>query len=118
MSELVSESRSGLSRALTVDVTETAGFALLRVMQSAGPIHSNVAFSSIETRRTLHGTSSADPTELKQAIKHWAIVSDIVFTLFLRKVVHIVWRDLVQKFDVFVRVELRHFVLGGWLCAL
>lgn len=38
--------------------------------------------------------------------------------LFLDKLIHIVWRDLVKKINIFVRMELRHFALGGGFCAL
>jgi hypothetical protein len=88
------------------------------MMQSACPIDGDIAFPSVQTRRALHGASRTDTTELEQAVKDRAVVSNIVLALLLGEIVHIVWCDLVQELDVLVRVELCHFVLGGWLCAL
>jgi hypothetical protein len=87
-------------------------------MQSAGPVDSYVALSSVQTRGTLHSASRADTAEFKQAVKDGTVVSYIVLALLLSKAVHVVGRDFVQELDVLVRVELRHFVLGGWFGAL
>jgi len=49
----------------TIDVTETTGFALLCVMKTTSPIHSNVAFASVQSRSTFHTATSADTAELE-----------------------------------------------------
>jgi hypothetical protein len=105
-------------RILTVDIAETTSFALLCVVQSAGPVDRDIALPAVQTRRTLHGASRADSAKLEQAVKHRTIVADIVLALLLSKAVHVVGRDLVQELDVLVGVELRHFVLGGRFGAL
>jgi hypothetical protein len=87
-------------------------------MQSTSPVDCDIAFPSVQTRRPLHGASRADTAELEQAVKDRTIISDIVFALLFGEVVHVVWGDFVQELDVLVGVELRHFVLGGWFCAL
>jgi hypothetical protein len=94
-----------------IDIAESTGLALFRVMQTTSPVYSDVAFPSVQASGALHGTASADTAKLKKAIKYRAIVSDIVFTLLAGELLHVVWRDLVQEFDVLVRVELRHLVL-------
>jgi hypothetical protein len=118
MSNLLAQVGAKTRRTLTIDVAETTSFALLRVMQATRPVDCNIALSSVQTRSTLHSASSADTAELKQAVEDWTIVSNVVFALLLGEVIHVVWRDLVQKLNVLVRVELRHFVLGGWFGAL
>jgi hypothetical protein len=40
------------------------------------------------------------------------------FRLLLLIVVHIIRGDLVQEFDIVIRVELSHFTLRRWFCAL
>lgn len=92
----------------TVDVTETTSLTLLCVMQTASPIHGNVTLASIEARGTFHAPTSAYAAELKQAIEHRTIVSDIVFALLFRVRVHVVWGDPLEKVDVLVGVKLRH----------
>lgn len=87
-------------------------------MQTAGPVHSDIAFAAVQASCTLHGPASADAAELEQAVEDRTIIADVVFALFARELLHIVGRDLVQEFNVLVRVELRHFVLGGGFGAL
>ena len=38
----------------TIDVAESTGLALLRVVQTAGPVDCDVTFVSTETRRALY----------------------------------------------------------------
>ena len=105
-------------RVLTVDVAETTGFALLCVVETASPVDSDVAFSAVQSCGTLHAASSADTAELEQAVKDGTIVADIVFALLLAEVVHVVGSDALEEIDVFVGVELGHFVLGSWFGAV
>ncbi len=97
---------------LTVDVTEATCFTLLRVMKTASPIDSDVAFATVESSSALHTTTSTDSTEFEQPIEDWAIITNIVFALFLRKCVHVIRSDLLEKIYVLVGVELGHFVTG------
>lgn len=103
---------------LTIDIAEATCFTLLGVMQTTSPVDSNVAFAAVQAGCALHCATCADTAKLEQAVKHGTVIADVVFALLLSKVVHVVWRDLVQKVDVLVCVELRHLVLGGRFGAL
>ena len=87
-------------------------------MQTAGPVDSDVALPTVQTRRALHGAAGADAAKLEQSIEDWTIIPDIVLALFLGEVVHVVGSDLVEEVDVLVRVELRHFEAGRRFRAL
>ena len=102
----------------TVDVAETTGLAFLGVMQTTGPVHSNVALAAVQPRRALHAAASADTAELEQSVKDGTVVADVVFALLFAEVVHVVWGDALQEIDVLVGVELGHLVLGCGLCAV
>ena len=92
----------------TVDVAETASLALLRVMQTASPVDSNVAFLAVETSSALHTTTCANTAELEEAIKHRTVVAHVVLALLPHEAVHVVGCDFLKKLDVLVGVELRH----------
>lgn len=94
----------------TIDIAETAGLALLGVMKSAGPIDGDVALLTVEAGSALHRTTSADATELKQAIKNRAIVANVVLSLLALIGLHVVGRHPPEKFDVLVGVELGHLI--------
>lgn len=64
-------------------------------MQSTRPIDSDIAFAPVQPSSTLHSTSCAYATKLEKSIKHRAVISNIVLTLLLCEVVHVVWRDFV-----------------------
>jgi hypothetical protein len=87
-------------------------------MQATRPVDCDIALSSVQTRRAFHCATRADTAELEQPIEHRAVVSDVVLALLLREVVHVVRGDFVEKVNVLVGVELRHFVLGGRFGAL
>ena len=110
--------RKAVRRRLTVHIAKPASFALLRVMQASRPVDGDIALPSIQPCSTLHTATCANPAKLKQAIEDWAIVTNVVFALLLREVVHIIGSDFLEEVDVFVRMELRHFEFGGWFCAL
>jgi hypothetical protein len=78
---------------LTIHIAETTRFALLRVMETSSPIHSDVAFVAVEARRTLHAASSANTAELKQPVENWTVIPNIISALFFGKLIHIVWRN-------------------------
>ena len=110
--------RKAVRRRLTVHIAKPASLAFLRVMQASRPVDSDIALPSIQPCSTLHTATCANPAELKQAIEDWAIVTNVVFTLLLGEVVHVIRSDFLEEVDVFVRMELRHFEFGGWFCAL
>jgi hypothetical protein len=110
MSAKLVEVTAGTWRIRTIDVAKTASFALLRVMKPASPIDRDIALSSVQSRRALHGASRADAAKLEQTVKDRTVVSDVVLALLLGEAVHVIGGDLVQELDVLVRVELRHFV--------
>ena len=105
-------------RVLTVDVAETTGFALLCVVETASPVDGDVAFSTVQSCGTLHAASSADTTEFEQTVEYRTVVTDVVLSLLLAEVVHVVGSDALEEIDVFVGVELGHFVLGSWFGAV
>lgn len=82
-------------------------------MEATSPIDGDVAFSAVQSRSALHAASSADTTELEQAVEDRTIVTDVVFSLLLAKVVHVVGSNALEEIDVFVGVELGHLVLGS-----
>lgn len=92
----------------TIDIAETTGFALLGVVKTTGPVHRDVAFGPVESGGTLHTSTGADATKLKQTVEYRTVVSHIVFTLLLNIRVHVVGCHPLEELYVFVRVELRH----------
>lgn len=92
----------------TVDVAETTGFTLFRVVKTTRPIDSNVALLAIQSRSALHTASCTDTAKFEKTIKYGTIVSDVVFSLLPHEAVHIVWRDLLEEIDVVVGVKLGH----------
>jgi hypothetical protein len=102
----------------TIDIAETAGLAFLGVMQTASPVDSDVALAAVQSCSAFHAASSADSAELEQAVEDGTVVANIVFALLFAEVVHVVWGDALQEIDVFVGVELGHFVLGCRLRAV
>lgn len=83
------------------------------MVQTSSPVDGNIAFLAIQSRGTLHGSTSADATELEQAVKDRAVVSYIVLALLLGKLFNVVGSDFLEKVDIFVSVELGHFEFGG-----
>ena len=65
----------------TIDIAESAGFALLGVMETASPVDGNITFAPIQSRSTLHAATGADSAELEKAVKDWTIVSHIKASL-------------------------------------
>jgi len=102
----------------TIDVAKATGLAFLGMMQTASPVDSNVALAAVQPCGALHAASSTDTTEFEQSVEHRTVVADVVFALFFAEVVHVVWCDALQEIDVFIGVELGHFILGCWLCAV
>jgi len=87
-------------------------------MKSSRPVDGDVAFAPVESSSSLHTATSADAAEIEQAIEDWAIVTNIVFALFLGEVIHVVRSNFLQEIDVLVGVKLGHFMPGGRFCAL
>ena len=87
-------------------------------MKTSCPVDGNVAFASIQSRCTLHTSTSADSTELEQSVEDRTIVTNVVFPLLFGERIHVVWRYFLKKVDVLVGVELGHFMTGGGFCTL
>jgi hypothetical protein len=100
-------------RKLTIDVAEATCFALLCVVETASPVHGDVALAAVQPCGTLHAASSADTAELEQTVKDRAVIADVVFALLFAEVVHVVGSDALEEIDVLVGVELGHLVLGS-----
>src|SRR5437763_16851784 len=82
-------------------------------MKTSCPIYGDIALAAVEPSRTLHAASTGDAAEFEQAIKHGAIVADVILGLLFLKAIHIIWRDLVQEIDVVVRMKLAHLFPSG-----
>lgn len=102
----------------TIDVAEAAGFALLCVVKTTGPVDSNVALGAVQSGRTLHATAGADSAELEETIEHRAIVAHVILALLPHVAVHVVGSDLLQEVNVVVGMELRHLAPVGRFRAL
>ena len=73
-------------RKLTIDVAEATCFALLCVVETASPVHGDVALAAVQPCGTLHAASSADTAELEQTVKDGTVVADVVPALLLGEV--------------------------------
>ena len=87
-------------------------------MQAPSPIDSNITLFPIESGRTLHAPTSADSTELKEAVEDGTVIADIEAPLLFLVLIHVVRRDLSQEIDVLICVKLRHLEICGRFCAL
>jgi hypothetical protein len=103
---------------ITIDIAETACFALLGMMKTSSPIDCYVAFATIETGSTLHASTRANTAELEESIEDRTIITNVIFALLLSERVHVVGRDLLKEVDVLVGVELSHLMACGRLGAL
>jgi hypothetical protein len=91
-----------------VDVTETGGFAFLRVMQPAGPVHGDVAEAVVQAHGAVDGTAGVQLAEVEQTVEYRAVLAEVVL-LHLRRVLVLGIRgDLRQEIHVILRVERRH----------
>ncbi len=84
-------------------------------MQASRPVDCDVAFAPVEPGRTLHTTTGADSTELKEPIEDRAIVPDIIFRLIFSKVIHVIGSNFLQEINVFVGMILCHLEPGSRL---
>jgi hypothetical protein len=101
-----------------IDVAEPACPNFLSVVKSSGPVYGNIALLTIKTGSTFYTSTSADTTEIKQAVENRRIIANVKLGLLRTEVVHILWRDSLQKIDIVVGVELGHFQWRGWLGSL
>ena len=108
----------GAFNSLTIDVAETTGFALLRVMKTSSPVDSDITLLAIQSRSSLHAASSADTTELEQAIEDRAVIPHVEAALLFLIHLHVVRRHLLEEVDVLVGVKLGHLEARGWFGAL
>lgn len=95
----------------TIDITEATCFALFGVVKPTSPVDSNITLVAIQSRGTFHTTSSTDTAEFEKPVKNRTVVTDIVPTLFLGELIHVVWCHFGQEINVFIGMELCHFVL-------
>lgn len=102
----------------TVNVTKAARFTFLCMMKTTRPVDRNVALISVEARRTFHGASCADSTELKKTVKHRAVITNVITALFLRVLVHIIGCNFGKKIYVFIGMKLGHLKFAGGFRAL
>lgn len=102
----------------TVNITETACFALFRMVETSGPVDGNVAFISVKTRSAFHAATGTNSAKLEKSVKDRTVITDVIPALLSCKPVHVVRRYFAQEVDVFVGMELRHFKFGGWFRAL
>jgi hypothetical protein len=87
-------------------------------MKTSSPVDGDVAFATVQTSCPLHASTSANTAELKKTVEDRAIITDIVLSLLLCESIHVVGSDFLEEVNVFVSVELGHFMTGSWFCAL
>jgi hypothetical protein len=74
----------------TIDVAKPTSLALLRVVEPAGPIDSDIAFPTIQPRSTFHATTRTNATELEKAVKYRTIVTNVEAALLFLEVLHVI----------------------------
>jgi hypothetical protein len=112
------ENKTNLAYELTIDITESTGFALLGMMKTSSPVDGDIAFATVKAGGTFHATSSTDTAEFEQSIEDRAIVSDVVFALLLHVGLHVVRGDLLKEVNVLIGVELGHLMTSRGLRTL
>lgn len=105
-------------REFTVKVAKSGCFALFGVMKTTSPIDGDVALSAVQSSRSLHTSTTGDTAELKESIKHRTIISNVILSLLLGELIHIVGSNFGQEINVLVRVELTHLLLCCRFCTL
>lgn len=98
-------------RKLTVDIAKPTGLALLRMMETTGPIDSNVTLLTVKPGGAFHTPTGTDPAELKKPIENGTVVSNVESTLFFLVGLHIIRSDFLQEFDVLISVKLGHLMV-------
>lgn len=88
------------------------------MVKPSSPVDGDIALAAVQSSGTFHTPASGDPTELEEAVKDRAVVSDVVFALFFGVLLHIVWGDFREEVYIFVCVELAHLLLRGGLRSL
>lgn len=107
-----------IAAVLTIDIAETTGLRLLRVMKPASPVDRDVALLAIQASGTLHAAASADTTKLEETIKDRTVVAHVVLALLAHVVVHVIRGHLLKEVDVVVGMKLCHFAPSRWFRAL
>jgi len=87
-------------------------------MKATRPIDRDITLATVQSRSTLHTTTTGDTAKFEKAVEDRAVVANIVFALLLREILHVVRCNLGEKLDVFVRVELAHLGFRGRLRSL
>lgn len=88
------------------------------MVQTTGPIDSNVTLLAVESCGAFHGPARTNATKFEKTIKDGTIITDIVLGLLAHIAVHVVWCNSSKKFYVFIGVELCHLVDNCRLRAL
>jgi hypothetical protein len=88
-----------------VDVAEAARLVLLRVVQTAGPVHAYVCITSIQASSATDGTAGRYLAELEETVVDGAVVAHVEALQLAQVLVQVVGRDGAQKGDVVVAVE-------------
>mmetsp|Transcript_22290 Transcript_22290/g.37806 ORF Transcript_22290/g.37806 Transcript_22290/m.37806 type:complete len:201 (-) Transcript_22290:18-620(-) len=92
-----------------VDIAEARRFALLRVMQSACPVHCHICLIVIEAHCSINRTSCCNLRKFINSIKYRTIITDIKHMQLFDEMSHVVGRDVTQKIHIVVRVEYCQF---------
>ena len=94
MIELVDAMPQILADTPTIHITEATGFTFLRVVQTPCPVNCYVTLIPAQPSSALccssavrfkqmspptHGTTSGYRTIIEQPIKHWAIITDVIY---------------------------------------
>ncbi|KAH3670936.1 hypothetical protein OGAPHI_000647 [Ogataea philodendri] len=83
-----------------IDITKPRGLGFFSMVQTSGVIDGDIAFSSVESGGTFHGSSSRNTTVLKQTIKHRTVVSNVELGLLFGKHLQVVkWFELKHHWE-------------------
>lgn len=98
-----------------VDVAESRGLRLLRMMESTGPINSDVSIGAVKFDGGADGAAGGGLAEVKQAVKDGAILADVEALEMAGEggVSESVRRDRSEKVNVVIGMEAANVGGGG-----
>uniref|UniRef100_A0A8D1F799 Uncharacterized protein n=1 Tax=Sus scrofa TaxID=9823 RepID=A0A8D1F799_PIG len=76
--------------------------------QAPSPVHSDVRLLLIKFHSTCWAATSRQLTELKQAIKHRTVLTNVDLKNISKR--HVIWADGAQEFNVVITVVLGHLL--------
>lgn len=75
-----------------VDIAKTGRFEFLCVMQTSGPVNSNITVVVVEFHGAFQRRTRVHRTEVKQTVEYWTVVADVVVAEMLREILYVLRR--------------------------